>query len=108
MHGVLLLPRKAVLIQQGHEQLEVLVLAVVRGGRHQQQVAGVVAHPLAHVVALGALDLTAEVVGAHAVGFIEHHQVPLGRLLQPGLQLPIAGELIHAGDEQRPLCERVS
>ena len=108
VHGVLLLPREAVLIQQGHEQLEVLVLAVVWRGRHQQQVASVVAHPLAHVVALGALHLIAEVVGAHAVRFIEHHQVPFGRLLQPGLQLRIARELIHPGDQQRPLREGIA
>ena len=108
VHGVLLLPREAVLIQQGHEQLEVLVLAVVRRRRHQQEVAGMVTHPLAHVVALSALHLTAEVVGAHAVGFIEHHQVPFGGLLQPGLQLRIARELIHAGDQQRPLREGIA
>jgi hypothetical protein len=67
--------REAVLIQQGHEQLEGLVIAVVGRGCHQQQVAGMVSHPLAHVVALGALHFNAEVVGAHAVGFIDH-QVP--------------------------------
>jgi hypothetical protein len=108
VHGVFLLTREAVLIQQGHEQLEVLVLAVMRRGCHQQEVAGMVSHPLAHVVALGALDLIAEVVGAHAVGFIEHHQVPFGRLLQPALELIVPRELIHAGDQQRPLRKGIA
>jgi hypothetical protein len=101
VNGVLLLAGKAVLIQQSHEGLEVFVLAFVRRGRHQQQVAGMVPDPLAHLVAHGGgLELPTEVVGAHAVGFIADHQVPLRCLLKPGLQLLVAGEHVHAGDQQ--------
>ena len=108
MHRIALVAGKAVLIQQGHEQLEVLLLAVVWCGRHQQQVAGVVAHPLAHLVALGALHLAAVVVGTHSVRFVAHHQVPFLGLLQSVLQLLVPRQHVHPGDQQRPLLKRVA
>ena len=108
MHRIPLLALKAVFIQQGHVELEVLLLAVVRRGRHQQQVAGMVPHPPAHLVALGSLDLPTKGVGTHPVRLVAHHQVPLRGLLQPGLQLLIPGEHVHPGDQQGPLLERVA
>ena len=65
--GITLVAGKTVLIQQCHKQLKVVFLSVVRRRGHQQQVAGMVPDPLAHLVALGPLHLAAEVVGAHAV-----------------------------------------
>ena len=73
MHRIALLPLKAVFVQQGHVELEVLLLAVVRRGRHQKQVAGMVPHPPTHLVALGALDLPSEGVGTHPVRLVAHH-----------------------------------
>ena len=51
---------EAVAIQERHEELEVGLLAVVRRGRHQQEVPGQGREQLAQPVALGVLDLAAE------------------------------------------------
>jgi hypothetical protein len=69
---------EAVAIEQGEEELEVLLLARVRRGRHEEQVAGDVAEELTEEEALGLFELAAEVVSAHAVGFVDDDQVPLG------------------------------
>jgi hypothetical protein len=88
-----------VTVEQGEEQLEVLLLARVRGRGHEQQVAGEPAEQLAELEALGPLDLGAEVVGAHPMGLIDDDQIPFG-LGELGQQLIVAGQLIHPGDEQ--------
>ena len=44
-----------VAVEQGQEELEVLLLAGVRGGGHQQQVPGDLAEQLAELEALGLL-----------------------------------------------------
>ena len=69
-------PLEAVAIQQGHEELEILFLAVVRRGRHQQEMPRERGEQLAQPVALGVLDLAAEVGGRHLVGFVADDQVP--------------------------------
>ena len=48
---------------------------------------------------LGLLQLAPEVVGSHAVGLIDDDQVPLG-LFELRLQLLVAGQLIHPGDQE--------
>ena len=101
----LVLALEAVAVQQREEELEVLLLAAVRGGGHEQQVARDVAEQLAEQEALGLLELAAEVVRAHAVRLVDDHEVPLG-LRKLGLQVLVARELIHARDEQRVLLER--
>ena len=97
--GLGVLALEAVAVEQGEEQLEVLFLARVGRGRHQQQVAGDLAEHLAQLEALGLLQLATEVVGAHAVGLVDDDQVPLG-FLELGLEFLVAGELVHAGDQQ--------
>jgi hypothetical protein len=76
VHLLLVPALEAVAVQQREKQLEVLFLAAVRGGRHQQEVAGDVAELLSELKALGLLELAAEVVGAHAVGLVDDDEVP--------------------------------
>ena len=101
----LVLAFEPVAVQQRQEELEVLLLAAVRRGGHQQQVAGDVAELLAELEALGLLQLAGEVVGAHAVGLVDDDEIPLG-LRQLGLEDLVARELVHARDQQRVLLER--
>ncbi len=78
----------------------------MRRGRHQQEVTSDVAQLLAELEALGLLELAPEVVGAHPVGLVNDHEVPL-RLGKLGEQVLVASQLIHAGDQQWVLLERV-
>ncbi len=48
----------------------------------------------------------AEVMRAHAVRLVHDHQVPFG-FLELLLQLLVAGQLVHAGDQQRAGLEDV-
>ena len=82
----------------GQEELEVLLLAVVRRGRHQQQVPGEPRQELAQAVALGVLDLAAEEGGRHLVGLVEDDQIPVG-LLQLRLHVLVAAELVEPDDD---------
>ena len=104
VHLLLVLALEAVAVQQREEELEVLFLAAVRGGRHQQEVTGDVAELLSELEALGLLELATEVVGAHAVGLVDDDEIPCG-LREVGLQLLVARELIHARDQQRVVLE---
>ena len=99
MHGVAEPALEPVGVQQGHEQLEVLLLPRVRGRGHQQQLPGMPAEQLTELVALGLLQLVAEVMGRHPVRLVDHHQVPVG-VLQLVLQVVGAGELVHSRDEE--------
>ena len=54
---------EAVPVQQRHEELKVGLLAVVRGGREQEEVPAEAGEELAKLVAFGLLDLAAEVGG---------------------------------------------
>ena len=69
---------EAVGVEQREEELEVLLLAVVRRGGHQQQVPGVLAEPLGEPEAAGLFELRAEEVGGELVGLVEDDQVPAG------------------------------
>src|SRR5690348_11521182 len=68
---------EAISVEQPHEQLEVSLLAIVRGRRHQQQVTGPGSEQLARLLALRLLHLAAEVVRRHAVCFIADDEIPL-------------------------------
>ena len=57
---------------------------------------------LAEPVAFGVLDLVAEVGGAELVGFVADDQVPVG-LLEFGLDVFVAAQLVEAADGQRSL-----
>ena len=102
MDAVAELALEAVAVEQGHEELEVGLLAVVRRGGQQQEMPGQRREQLAEPVALGVLDLVAEVGGAELVGFVADDQVPVG-LLELGLDIFVAAELVEPADGQRRL-----
>ncbi len=62
---------------------------------------------LAESVALGVLDLAAEVRGRHLVSLVAHHQVPVGAA-EFGLDIFIPAQLVEAADGQWSLCEPVA
>lgn len=95
---------EAVAFEQGEEELEVLLLARVRGGRHQQQVTGAVAQSLAELEPPRLRQPPAEPVRAHPVRLVHDDQVELG-VVELGGQGLVAGELVHPRDEQRMLLE---
>ena len=59
----------------------------------------VAAQELAELVALGLLQLAAEVMRGHPVRLIHDHQVPVG-LIELLLEVVGAGKLVHPRDEQ--------
>ena len=101
------LPFEAVAVEQGHEELEVGLLAVVRRGGQQQEMPGQRREQLAEPVALRVLDLVAEVGGAELVGFVADDQVPVG-LLELGLGILVAAELVETANGQGVLAEPVA
>jgi hypothetical protein len=109
VHAVAEASLEAVAIQQGHEELEVLLLAVVRCRRHQQEVPRQRGEQLAQPIALGVLDLAAEEGGRHLVRLVADHQVPaaIGGL-QLLLDVLVAGKLVEPGDGQVGLQEPVA
>src|SRR3954454_23111914 len=60
---------------------------------------------LAELEALGLLQLATEVVGAHPMGLVDDHEIPLG-LGELGQQHLVARDLIHPRDQKRMLLER--
>ena len=109
MRSVAELAVEAVGVKQRQEELEVFLLAVVRRGRHQEEMAGFAAQPLAQAEAGGLRELRARIVGGEFVGLVEDDQVPAGGeeffLERAGpLFLAIAaefasGELVEADNE---------
>ena len=107
MGALAVLAGEAVAVEQGHEQLEVLGLAVVGGGGHQQEVAGHLLQAAAEPVAPGLSHLCAVVGGRHLVGLVHHHQIPLGAA-EPGDQIVVSGQHVEPGDQPGPLGHRVA
>ena len=100
---------EAVPVEQGQEELEVLLLAVVRRRRHQQEVAGQAREELPQAVPFRVLDLAAEERGRQLVGLVAHDQVPARvRRLQLLLHLLVARQLVQTGDDQVGLEEPVA
>ncbi len=84
-HGLLedVAVREEVLVEQLEQQAEVLGVALVRGGRQEQQVLGADRERLAQAVETGLAGLLrarALAVGRHLVGLVHDHQVPVGLL----------------------------
>ena len=98
---------EAVGVEQRQEKLEVLLLAVVRRGGHQQQVARVLAELLREAEAAGLFELRAEEVGGELVGFVEDDQVPAGGA-ELFLQLLVARHLVEADDQLMMVFERIA
>ena len=100
---------EAIAVEQRHEELEVLFLAVVRRRRHQQEVPRQRREELAEPVALGVLDLAAEEGGRHLVRLVADDEIPaaVGRL-QLLLHVLVARELVEPGDDEVGFQEPVA
>ena len=66
-----------VAVEQLQQQGEVVGIALVRRGRQEEEVVGMIPEELAQLVPLGLVDLAAVLVGGHLVGFVHDHQVPM-------------------------------
>ena len=94
-------PLEPVAVDQRHKQLEIGLLAVVRGRRHQQQVPGDRRPELPEAIALGVFDLAAEEGCRHLVRLVAHNEVPAaagGR--EFCLHLLVAAQLVEPGEDQ--------
>ena len=101
-------PFEAVRIQQAHEELKILLLAVVRSRGHQQEVMRQPARQRPELIAPGVSDLLTEEACRHAVRFVAHDEVPFRRRLEPGLQVVVARQHVETGDQARPFGERIA
>ena len=100
---------EAVTVQQRHEELKVFLLAVVRCGRHQQEVARQGRQQLPEAVTLGVLDFTPEERRRHLMRLVAHDEIPAAiRNLQLLLNVFVARELIEARNHQVRLQEPVA
>lgn len=107
MDAIAELPLKAIPVQQGHEKLEVLLLAIVWRGGHQQEIPGDAGEQLAKPVTLRGLDLAAEERGRHFVSFVADDQIPVG-LLELLLKVFVTAQFIEAADDEVVLLEPVA
>jgi len=88
-------------IEEGHEELKVLLLPAVRSGREEQEVAGESTKEFAELVSLGLLDLTTEEVGGHLVRLVDDNEIPVEPLVaQPGLHVLIPAQLVQAANDR--------
>ena len=95
-------------IEERHEELEILFLAVVRRRRHQQQMAANLAELLADLIAPRIFDLAAEIGRRHAMGFIADDQVPFPRTHELLLKLLVARQHVETDDQPIPVAERIA
>ena len=89
---------EAIGVQQRQEELEVLFLAVVRRGRHQQQMPGLGAQPFGKLETPGLFQFCAVEVRRELVRFVEDHQIPRGRA-ELVLQFLVARHLVEPDDQ---------
>jgi hypothetical protein len=109
MHAVAEAALEPVPVQQREEELEVLFLAVVRRGGHEQEVAGEARQELAQTVALRVLDLAAEEGRRQLVRLVADDEVvaAVGRG-ELRLDVLVACELVQPRDGERVLEEPVA
>jgi len=101
--------RETVRVEQRHEQLEVVLLAGMRGRCHQQVVLGRPREYLPEAESFGVVRLAVHVlvVGAHAVRLVHDCDVP--RHLGQHRPIFVASRrLVHTHDEPVVLTERVA
>ena len=109
VHAVAELALEAVAVEQRQEELEVLFLAVVRRGGHQQEVAREAREELAEPVALGVLDLAAEEGGGELVRLVADDEVVAAvRGAELLLHVLVARQLVEARDGEVVLEEPVA
>jgi len=100
---------KTVAVEQCHEELKILFLAIVWRRRHQQEMARERREQLAEPVALGVLRLATEDGRRHLVCFVADHEVPATvRRLQFLLNVLVSRELVQASDDQIGFKEPVT
>ena len=99
---------EAVAVEQRHEELEVLLLAVVGRRGHEEEVAAALPEPLADSIAPGVADLAAEPGGRHAVGLVADDEIPLRGLHELLLKLLVAGEHVQPRDHAVAVVEGVA
>ena len=99
---------ETVAVKQCHEELKVLLLAVVRCRRHEQEMAAEFSKLLAQAVALGVFDLATEIAGRHPVCLVADDQIPLVRLAEPLLQFLIPGKHVKPGYQPVVVIERIA
>ena len=100
---------EAVAVDQGQEELEVRLLAVVRCRRHQQEVAGQARQKLPQPIPLRVLDLAAEERRRQFVRLVADDQIPARvRRLQLLLHVLVARQLVQPGNDEVRLQEPVA
>ena len=92
---------ETVAVEQRHEELEILFLAVMGGCGHQEEVPRQAREKLPEVIALGVFDLAAEERGRELVRLVADDQVPAAfRDLELVLYVFVARELVETGDDE--------
>ena len=109
VHTVAEAALEAIAVEQGHEELEVLLLSVVGRRRHQKEVARQCREELAQPVALRVLDLTTEEGRGELVRLVADHKVPAATFgLELLLHVLVARQLVEACDDEVVLEEPVA
>ena len=109
VHAVPEAALEAVAVEQREEEMEVFLLAVVRGRGHQQEVAREAGEKLPEAVALRVPDLAAEERRRHLVRLVADHEVVTAlRRSELRLQVFVAGELVEARDGEAVFEEPVA
>ena len=90
---------EAVRVEQGHEELEVFLLAVVRGRGHEQEVAAAGAEKPAQPIAFRVPDLRAEEALRHAVRLVAYHQIPFLRRFEAAPEVFASAQHVEPGDQ---------
>ena len=91
---------EAVRVEQRHEKLEILFLAVVRRRRHEEEMPAARAEKLPELIALRVFDLAAEEARRHAVGFVADDEIPFAGCAEHRLQIVVAAQHVEPGDQQ--------
>ena len=101
MHAITKAALETVAIEQRHEELEILFLAVMRSCGHQEEVPRQTREELPEVIALGVFDFAAEEGGRELVRLVADDQVPTAiRDLQLLLHVFVAREFVETGDDE--------
>ena len=99
---------EAVRVQQPHEQLEILLLAVMGRRGHEDEMARKPAGQGAELETLGVPDLLPEEARRHAVRLVADGQIPRRCGFEPGLEVVVARQHVEPCDQARPVSERVA
>ncbi len=106
-----LVPSETVGVEQAHEQLEVLLLAVVRRRGEEQEVLrawGMATRP-SHAAALRLLDLVAGAAVAESLwASSKTTRSQSGGVVEARLEVLVSGELVEPGDQEVGVGERVA